>query len=227
SDAAARHDSGASGAKRLAPPVRRTSMGFETAARAIAAPAIPAAAKRSRSRRVCWDMRLHNIAASVGPQPAARYHFPLLLRLIIALALLSPLGSAYSVLTHEAVVDSSWAGSIRPLLQKRFPNATSDQLREAHAYAYGGCIIQDMGYYPFGSKLLSDLVHYVRSGAFVIALLNEAQTLDEYAFALGALAHYTSDNFGHPIGVNRVEPLEYPKLRAKFGDVMTYEQDPA
>ncbi len=137
---------------------------------------------------------------------------------------------AYSVLTHEAIIDSSWPKELRPLLLKRFPNATDDQLREAHAYAYGGAIIQDMGYYPFGSKFFSDLVHYTRSGDFVVALLKDAQEsqdLDDYAFALGALAHYAADNLGHPVAVNRTVPMVYPKLRAKFGPTITYEDDPA
>jgi hypothetical protein len=137
---------------------------------------------------------------------------------------------AYSVLTHEAIIDSSWPKNLRPLLLKRFPNATEDQLREAHAYAYGGAIIQDMGYYPFGSKFFSDLVHYTRSGDFVLALLKDAQEsgdLDDYAFALGAMAHYAADNLGHPIAVNRTVPMVYPKLRAKFGPAITYEDNPA
>jgi hypothetical protein len=137
---------------------------------------------------------------------------------------------AYSVLTHEAIIDSCWPQVLRPLLLKRFPNATDDQLREAHAYAYGGAIIQDMGYYPFGSKFFSDLVHYTRSGDFVVALWNDAQessNIDDYAFALGALAHYAADNLGHPIAVNRTVPLVYPKLEAKFGPEVTYEDNPA
>jgi Zinc dependent phospholipase C len=148
---------------------------------------------------------------------------------VIALSLPAP-APAYSVLTHEAIIDSSWPNTLRPLLLKRFPNATDDQLREAHAYAYGGAIIQDMGYYPFGSKFFSDLVHYTRSGDFVLALLNDAresQDLDDYAFALGALAHYAADNLGHPVAVNRTVPLVYPKLRAKFGSEITYEDNPA
>jgi hypothetical protein len=137
---------------------------------------------------------------------------------------------AYSVLTHEAIVDSAWPNEIRPLLLARFPDATADQLRQAHAYAYGGAIIQDMGYYPFGSKFFSDLVHYARSGDFVLALLNaarESQDINDYAFALGALAHYAADNLGHPVAVNRTVPLVYPKLRAKFGPDITYEDNPA
>jgi len=147
---------------------------------------------------------------------------------ILVLSLPAP-APAYSVLTHEAIIDSSWPKNLRPLLLQRFPNATEDQLREAHAYAYGGAIIQDMGYYPFGSKFFSDLVHYARSGDFILALLKDAQEstdLNDYAFALGALAHYASDNLGHPVAVNRTVPLVYPKLGAKFGPVVTYEDDP-
>lgn len=133
----------------------------------------------------------------------------------------------YSVLTHEAIIDSTWDDSIAPILLKRFPQATAEQLREAHAHAYGGAIIQDMGYYPFGSKFFTDLAHYVRSGDFIQALLAEAQDLNEYAFALGALAHYAADNNGHAIGVNRAVPVLYPKLRGRYGDKVTYVEDPA
>ncbi|MDT8069427.1 MAG: zinc dependent phospholipase C family protein [Terriglobia bacterium] len=136
-----------------------------------------------------------------------------------------PAATAYSVLTHEEVVDLLWLDQIRPLLLERYPGMTTDQLREAHSYAYGGCLIQDLGYYPFGNKLFSDLVHYVRSGDFVVNLLNEAQNADEYAFALGALAHYTSDVTGHP-AVNQSVAQEFPKLRRKFGPVVTYEDNP-
>jgi Zinc dependent phospholipase C len=146
---------------------------------------------------------------------------------VLLLISLSPLLRAYSVLTHEAIIDSAWENELQPLLLQRYPNATPDQLIEAHAYAYGGAIIQDMGYYPFGSRLFSDLAHYVRSGDFVIALLHDAQDLNEFAFALGSLAHYASDNNGHPIAVNRVVPMLYPKLKAKFGNEVTYQDDPA
>ena len=146
---------------------------------------------------------------------------------LITISLLCPCPSgAYSVLTHEAIIDSAWNAHIRPALLQRFPDATHEQLREAHAYAYGGAIIQDMGYYPHGSKLVSDLTHYVRSGDFVQVLLRDAQTLDEYAFALGALAHYVADNFGHRMGTNVSVPLLYPSLEKKYGNVVTYEDDP-
>jgi hypothetical protein len=132
----------------------------------------------------------------------------------------------YSVLTHQAIIDTTWTSDLKPLLLKRFPNASEDQLREAYAHAYGGAIIQDMGYYPFGSKFFSDLAHYVRSGDFVEALIDESQDMNEYAFALGAMAHYCADNIGHPIGVNPSVAIMYPKLRQKYGDKVTYHEHP-
>ncbi|MGA9812280.1 MAG: zinc dependent phospholipase C family protein, partial [Terriglobales bacterium] len=132
---------------------------------------------------------------------------------------------AYAVLAHEAIVDSAWDINIRPLLLQRFPGATPAQVKEAHGYAYGGAIIQDMGYYPHGSFFFSDLTHYVRSGDFVLALLRDANDINGLAFALGALAHYVADNEGHPIGTNRAVPILYPKLKKKYGDSVTYEQD--
>jgi Zinc dependent phospholipase C len=135
--------------------------------------------------------------------------------------------AAYSVLSHETVIDAAWKTDLRPLLQERFPQATPDDLRKAHAYAYGGAIIQDLGYYPYGSKLFSDLTHYVRCGDFVQSLLRNAHDLNEYAFALGALAHYAGDNDGHRLAVNQAVPLLYPKLKKKFGHTVTYEQNPA
>ena len=142
--------------------------------------------------------------------------------------LLFPLTAAYSysVLTHEAIIDSTWDTAIRPLLLKRFPAATVNELTQAHAFAYGGCIIQDLGYYPFGSKLFSDLTHYVRSGDFILNLIHDSRDLNEYAFALGALSHYAADNHGHRMAVNRAVPLFYPKLGLKFGKLVTYADDP-
>ena len=132
----------------------------------------------------------------------------------------------YSVLTHEAIIDTLWADTIQPVLLMRFPTANEEQLREAHAYAYGGCLIQDLGYYPFGSHFFSDLTHYVRSADFLTALLDESRDLNEYAFALGAVAHYGADVDGHSIAVNRAVPLLYPKLRRKFGNEVTYADNP-
>ena len=132
--------------------------------------------------------------------------------------------SAYSVLTHEEIVDLLWTAELQPLLLKRFPDLTPDQIKEAHAYAYGGSVIQDLGYYPFGSAEFSNLVHYVRSGDFVRELLIESQDANEYAFALGALSHYASDIAGHP-AVNQAVAIEYPKLQAKYGKSVRYADD--
>jgi hypothetical protein len=155
---------------------------------------------------------------------------PLNLIVYAAFALLyltaSPAASAYSILTHEAIVDSTWDSAIKPLLLKRFPAATADDLLRAHAFAYGGSIIQDLGYYPFGSAFYSDLTHYVRSGDFISNLIRESRDLNEYAFALGALSHRAADDNGHRIAVNQSVPLLYPKLGSKFGKWITYGDDP-
>jgi hypothetical protein len=152
-------------------------------------------------------------------------HFAGGAELLLFVGLCSCVVSGYSVLTHEQVVDLMWKDQLQPLLLKRFPASTEQDLQKAHAYAYGGCVLQDMGYYPFGSKFFSDLVHYVRSGDFVEALLEDSSDLNEYAFALGALSHYSSDNSGHPT-INRVVALQFPKLRKKYGDTVTYGDDP-
>jgi hypothetical protein len=144
------------------------------------------------------------------------------LGLIVSLAQMC---GAYSVLTHEQVIDLLWKDDLQPLLKMRFPAATEEDLKKAHAFAYGGSLVQDMGYYPFGNKYFSDLTHYVRTGDFIVNLLNESSDLNEYAFALGALAHYSSDNCGHPT-INRSVAMQYPKLRKKFGPEVTYEDDP-
>ncbi len=133
--------------------------------------------------------------------------------------------AAYSVLTHEEIVDLAWKDHLVPMLKKRFPAATDEDLKKAHAFAYGGSVMQDMGYYPFGNKYFSDLTHYVRSGDFVVSLIKEASDIDEYAFALGALAHYSADNCGHPT-VNQAVGIEFPKLEKKYGKVVTYEDNP-
>ena len=133
---------------------------------------------------------------------------------------------SYSVLTHEAIIDSTWDSDIKPLLLRRFPATTADELTKAHGYAYGGSIIQDLGYYPFGSGFYSDLTHYVRSGDFILNMIRESHDLDEYAFALGALSHFAADNNGHRMATNVAVPLLYPNLRLKFGDFVTYGDDP-
>jgi hypothetical protein len=144
--------------------------------------------------------------------------------LFVILLLCASGSPAYSVLTHEEIVDLVWTSQISPLLLKRFPALTEDQLKLAHSYAYGGAVIQDLGYYPFGSVEFSNLVHYVRSGDFVRELLAQSQDANEYAFALGALAHYASDIAGHP-AVNAAVAIQYPKLRAKFGNSVRYAED--
>src|SRR3954453_335416 len=143
----------------------------------------------------------------------------------LGLFLAPPSASAYSVLTHEAIIDSTWDSAIKPLLLKRFPACTADELRTAHGYAYGGSIIQDLGYYPFGSAFYSDLTHYVRSGDFIANLIRDSEDLDEYAFALGALAHFAADNNGHRIAKNVSAARLYPKLRSKVGNSIPYADD--
>ena len=150
-----------------------------------------------------------------------------LVAVLTTLALLVPIAApAYSVLTHEAVIDALWDTAIKPLLLAKYPGTSETALEEARGYAYGGCVILDLGYYPFGSRFFSNLLHYVRSGDFVTSLIRNANDVNEYAFALGALGHYASDNNGHPIAVNRTVPAMYPKLRAKFGDTVTYVEAP-
>ncbi|MBV9084146.1 MAG: zinc dependent phospholipase C family protein [Acidobacteriaceae bacterium] len=132
-----------------------------------------------------------------------------------------------SVLAHEALVDALWDIKVKPVLLARYPAATAQDLQRAHGFAYGGAIIQDLGYYPHGSHLFSDLTHYVRTGDFVLALIRQAHDLNELAFALGALSHYSSDIDVHRLATNPGEPMLYPKLMRKFGPAVTYEQNPA
>src|SRR5215468_4599919 len=150
----------------------------------------------------------------------------LILLLCCAALLVATRAHAYSVLAHEANVDVVWDSAIVPALKQRFPRATPDELTEARAYAYGGSVIQDLGYYPFGSHFFSDLLHYVRSGDFVTTLISDARDVNELAFALGALAHYAADSNGHPLATNRVVPMQYPKLREKYGNWVTYAESP-
>jgi len=164
-----------------------------------------------------------------GPSPSAiadqwRVLYVRALAIVVILLMCGAASFAYSVLTHEEIVDLLWTDEIQPLLLKRYPGLSEDQIREAHAYAYGGAVIQDLGYYPFGSREFSNLVHYVRSGDFVRELLLQTQDANEYAFALGALSHYASDIAGHP-AINQAVAIQYPKLRAKFGRSVRYAQD--
>lgn len=131
---------------------------------------------------------------------------------------------AYSLLTHEQLIDLTWQSSIVPLLLSRYPTLTPAQLEHARAYAYGGCVIQDIGYYPLGDAFFSDLTHYVRTGDFVVNLFRNAGNADELAFAVGALSHYIGDTIGHSEATNLAVPLEFPKLARKYGSVVNYAE---
>ncbi len=144
--------------------------------------------------------------------------------LVACVLAFAPGCAGYSVLTHEEIIDLLWKQQMQPLLLARFPNATPQDLVQAHAYAYGGSVVQDIGYYPFGSHVFSDLTHYVRTGDFVQAMLSDAQDLNEYAFALGALSHYISDINGHPY-INLSVGIEYPELAREFGAAVPYDVD--
>ena len=174
-------------------------------------------ARNEQSRRTFRQMRLR-----AGSTRLIAYFLMLLAMLASSLR---P-AQAYSFLTHDAMIDVAWQGSIRPLLLARFPTATEAQLQAARSYAYGGATIQDMGYYPFGHQFFSDLTHYVRSGGFVDRLLLDSQTVDEYAFALGALSHYVGDTDGHRYATNPSTPIEFPSLGKKYGPVVTYDEAP-
>ncbi|MGA2296761.1 MAG: zinc dependent phospholipase C family protein [FCB group bacterium] len=143
----------------------------------------------------------------------------------VVITLLFPLHSfAFGILAHEANIDNAWEKSIRPLLKIKYPRATDSALQVAHSYAYGGAIIPDIGYYPFCSAFFTNLIHYVDNGDFINTLIDSAQDVNEYAFALGVLSHYFTDEFGHPLCTNHVVPVLFPELQKEFGDIITYEQ---
>jgi hypothetical protein len=147
--------------------------------------------------------------------------------LTVAVLLLAPRGAgAYSVLAHESNIDALWDSHIRPVLLAKYPRTSAVALREARAYAYGGSTIQDLGYFPFGSKFFTNLLHYVKTGDFVDTMIRDAHDVNELAFAVGALCHYSSDTEGHAIAVNRAVPLMYPKLQRKYGDTVPYDEAP-
>ena len=168
--------------------------------------------------------RQHRLSDGRMPSLLAHARSIVLFFVVILLAMPAPV-RAYAVLSHEAIIDAAWETHIKPLLLKKFPQATEEDLSRAQAYAYGGAIIQDMGYYPYGSPFFSDLTHYIRSGDFIQALLRNAKDLPGYAFALGALAHYAADIDGHRIGTNRAVPILYPGLRKKYGDSVAFEDN--
>jgi len=145
--------------------------------------------------------------------------------LLLCLLLVWRPAGAYSLLTHEQLIDLTWQSSIVPLLRSRYPNITPEELEHARSYAYAGSVIQDIGYYPFGDPFVSNLTHYVRSGDFIVFLFRDAKDANQLAFATGALSHYIGDNVGHSMATNRSVPIEFPKLAAKYGPVVTYGED--
>jgi hypothetical protein len=150
---------------------------------------------------------------------------PVILALILLLVVpCQRRADAYSLLTHEQLIDLAWQDSIVPLLLSRYPGLTPAQLEEARAYAYGGCVIQDIGYYPFGDMTYSNLTHYVRTGDFIVNLFRNAENANELAFAVGALSHYIGDTVGHPLATNIAVSIAFPKLRAKYGPTVNYAQ---
>lgn len=161
--------------------------------------------------------------ADVKNRPVQHLRFVAWLFIVLSFPCLP--AQAYSVLTHEQLVDLAWNDSIRPLLLSRYPNASAAQLQQAHAYAYGGSAIQDMGYYPFGKAFFSDLTHYVRTGDFVVNLFRNQRNINELAFAVGALSHYLGDNIGHSQCINRATPIEFPNLERKYGHWVTYDEN--
>lgn len=131
----------------------------------------------------------------------------------------------YAILAHEAIIDATWEQQLKPLLRQKYPSTPDSLIKKAHAYAYGGALVADMGYMPLGSAEFSDMMHYVRSGEMIETLLNEAQNINEYAFALGALSHYVADEYGHSRATNLTVPILYKKLRKKYGNFVTYGDD--
>jgi hypothetical protein len=131
---------------------------------------------------------------------------------------------AFGLLSHQAIIDAAWEKSITPALKEKYPNSTDKEIKEARAYVYGGSILPDIGYMPMGSTEFTHLVHYIRTGDFVNSLLEGAENINEYAFALGMMSHYYADNYGHPLGTNRVVPLMFPKEKEKHGEEVSYEE---
>lgn len=152
------------------------------------------------------------------------YHCRQIFLFLCCMVVFTPV-RGFSILAHEAIIDAAWADQIKPLLLKKYPAANNADLKQAYAYTYGGSLVADMGYVPFGSPYFTNLLHYVRSGDFVTTLIDEAQTLDEYAFALGAMSHYMADKYGHALATNLSVAIDYPELQKKFGDVITYDDD--
>jgi hypothetical protein len=170
-----------------------------------------------------WNQMTFNSAAAwrALPQIAA------LLGTAALLLMMPGACQAFSVLAHQAIVDQAWDATLVPALRKRFPNATQQELEDARGYARGGSHLPDLGYFPLGSHLFTDLLHYVRTGDFYERAVKEAGTPQEYAFALGMLAHYEADTIGHPEGTNLAVPMIYPELAEKYGASATYADSPS
>jgi len=145
--------------------------------------------------------------------------------LVLVFLLICPPADAYSLQSHEQLIDLTWQSSIAPLLRSRYPNLSPEALERARSYAYAGSVIQDIGYYPFGDPFFSDLTHYVRSGDFIVHLFRDAKDANQLAFAIGALSHYIGDNIGHSQATNRAVPVEFPKLAARYGPVITFGEN--
>jgi hypothetical protein len=145
--------------------------------------------------------------------------------LLLCFLLVGRPAGAYSLQTHEQLIDLTWQSSIAPLLRSRYPGITPEELEQARSYAYAGSVIQDIGYYPFGDPFFSDLTHYVRTGDFIVHLFRDAKNANQLAFAIGALSHYIGDTIGHSMATNRAVPVEFPRLAAKYGPVVTYGED--
>jgi hypothetical protein len=179
--------------------------------------------QRGNTYHRLWSMSslLGIIVVPIIQIPCVQYFSKIILLSFFICLMRSP-AKAYSVLTHEAIIDANWETILLPLLKQKFPSATAEELRRAHAFAYGGAVAPDLGYYPSGSKLFTNLVHYVRSGDFVENIVRDAVSLEDYAFALGVMCHYYADRFGHGLGINPGVPLIYHKMREKFGDTVTY-----
>jgi hypothetical protein len=149
---------------------------------------------------------------------------PFVFATILLLLPFSRQAVAYSLLTHEQLIDLTWQDAIVPLLKSRYPNLTPAELDRARAYAYGGCVIQDIGYYPFGDRSFSNLTHYVRTGDFVANLFRNAKNANELAFAVGALSHYIGDTIGHSEATNLAVPIEFHSLFDRYGPVVSYAE---
>jgi Zinc dependent phospholipase C len=171
---------------------------------------------------------MHQHHLSGAASRSGRCQVPRKLASLVPLAFVllahSQSAEAYGVLTHQQLIDQAWKSTIAPLLLSRFPSLTPEELTRAHAYAYGGCVIQDLGYYPFSNVFFSNLTHYVRSGDFVRSLFRNAHTADEAAFAIGALAHYIGDSIGHSQATNPSVAMAFPKLEKKYGPSVNYAE---